>query len=295
MAAPLRKPRKPAASQSSGEKRRFVIRLSGPMVALLGAILAVAVGWSFFMGFMVGRGQNPETRVEQMTNLISKDERKAKPAAPTPGAPDAPDVAAQTETADAQNQAPGAAGAAGAAGTEGTQASGAAAPQGKAGQDQQGQKAAQAQQGKQGQQPPPGAYPFAQPSGNSLAAWGIKPGGNQNAQGQNAQASTQSGAQNGTQTAKPAPAKTGPQFDYVFQVAAFKSDEDADKLRTRLEGKGLRTRTQKSGKLVLVMVSIRGTEDDAFNLREDLRHMKLGVPIQVSQKPVSSKPQKSGR
>ena len=50
-----------------------------------------------------------------------------------------------------------------------------------------------------------------------------------------------------------------------------------------------------NGKLVLVMVSIRGTEDDAFNLREDLRHMKLGVPIQISQKPVSSKPQKSGR
>lgn len=171
---------------------------------------------------------------------------------------------------------------------------------GKPGQDQKGQKAAaQAPQGKQGQQSPQGAYPFAQPSGNSLAAWGIKPGANQNAQGQGAQASAQTGAQanaqNGVQAAKPAPAKTGPQFDYVYQVAAFKSDEDADKLRTRLEGKGLRTRTQKNGKLVLVMVSIRGTEDDAFNLREDLRHMKLGVPIQISQKPVSSKPQKSGR
>ena len=56
MAAPLRKPRKSVVSQPSGEKRRFVIRLSGPMLALLGAILVVAVGWSFFMGFMVGRG-----------------------------------------------------------------------------------------------------------------------------------------------------------------------------------------------------------------------------------------------
>ena len=43
------------------------------------------------------------------------------------------------------------------------------------------------------------------------------------------------------------------------------------------------------------MVSLRGSEDDAFNLREDLRHMKLGVPIMVSQKPVSAKPQKTGR
>ena len=81
----------------------------------------------------------------------------------------------------------------------------------------------------------------------------------------------------------------------MYQVAAFKSDEDADKLRTRLEGKGLHTRTQKSGKLVLVLVNMRGTEDDAFNLREDLRHMRLGVPIMVSQKPVSTKPQKARR
>lgn len=278
MAAPLRKPRKSVVSQPSGEKRRFVIRLSGPMLTLLGVILAVAVGWSFFMGFMVGRGQNPETRVEQMTSMISKDAPKAKPAPEAP-APDAAAPAAQAETADAQNPTPGA---------EENQATPAGAPQpGKPGQDQKGQKAAA--------QPPQGAYPFAQPSGNSLAAWGIKPGANQNAQGQGAQASGQSSAQTSAQAAKPAPAKTGPQFDYVYQVAAFKSDEDADKLRTRLEGKGLRTRTQKNGKLVLVMVSIRGTEDDAFNLREDLRHMKLGVPIQVSQKPVSSKPQKSGR
>lgn len=253
------------------------------MLALLGVILAVAVGWSFFMGFMVGRGQNPETRVEQMTSMISKDAPKAKPAPDAP-APDASAPAAQGETADAQNPAPGA---------EENQATPAGAPQpGKPGQDQKGQKAAaQPPQGKQGQQSPQGAYPFAQPSGNSLAAWGIKPGANQNAQDQG----TQANAQTGAQAAKPAPAKTGPQFDYVYQVAAFKSDEDANKLRTRLEGKGLRTRTQKNGKLVLVMISIRGTEDDAFNLREDLRHMRLGVPIQVSQKPVSNKPQKSGR
>ncbi|MTJ91263.1 MAG: SPOR domain-containing protein [Desulfovibrio sp.] len=279
MAAPLRKPRKSAASQPSSEKRRFVIRLSGPMAALLGTILAVAVGWSFFMGFMVGRGQNPETRVEQMTSIISNDAPQAKGKAAQQEAP-APDAAATAETADGQNPAP-----------TGENAAGAAPQQGAAGKpaDPKGQKAAgqapPTQQAQQGQQAP--AYPFSQPSPNSMAAWGIKPGANQQA--------AQAGAQNGAQAPKPALAKTGPQFDYVYQVAAFKSDEDADKLRTRLEGKGLRTRTQKSGKLVLVMVSIRGTEDDAFNLREDLRHMKLGVPIMVSQKPVSTKPQKAGR
>ena len=105
MAAPLRKPRKSAASQPTGEKRRFAIRLSGPMAALLGTILVVAVGWSFFMGFMVGRGQNPETRVEQMTSMISKDAPAAKGKAAPQEAP-APDAAATAENADGQNAAP---------------------------------------------------------------------------------------------------------------------------------------------------------------------------------------------
>lgn len=83
-------------------------------------------------------------------------------------------------------------------------------------------------------------------------------------------------------------------FDFVYQVAAFKGGDDADKLRTSLEGKGLRTRTRKSGKLTLVMVSLRGTEDDAFRLREELQHMRLGVPIKISQKPVG-KTAKKGR
>ena len=280
MAAPLRKPRKSVASQPMGEKRRFVIRLSGPMAALLGTILVVAVGWSFFMGFMVGRGQNPETRVEQMTNMISKDAPAAKGKAAQQDAP-APDAAATAETADGQKAAPVTENAAGAA----PQQAAAGKPADAKGQKTPGQ--AQAQQPQQAQPQAP-AYPFSQPSANGMAAWGIKPGANQ----QGAQAGAQAA---GAQPAKPAPAKTGPQFDYVYQVAAFKSDEDADKLRTRLEGKGLHTRTQKNGKLVLVMVSLRGSEDDAFSLREDLRHMKLGVPIMVSQKPVSAKPQKTGR
>lgn len=282
MAAPLRKPRKSVASQPTGEKRRFVIRLSGPMAALLGTILAVAVGWSFFMGFMVGRGQNPETRVEQMTSMISKDAPAAKGKAAQQEAP-APDATATAETAEGQNAAPTADSPAGIAPQQATAGKPA---------DAKGQKTGQPQQGQQQPQAP--AYPFSQPSASSMAAWGIKPGANQ--QAAQAQAGgEQNGVPNSTQAAKPAPAKTGPQFDYVYQVAAFKSDEDAGKLRTRLEGKGLHTRTQKSGKLVLVLVNMRGTEDDAFNLREDLRHMRLGVPIMVSQKPVSTKPQKARR
>jgi hypothetical protein len=284
MAVPIRKPRpKNTVSQPAGEKRRLVIRLSGPMAAILGLVLVVAVGWSFFMGFMVGRGQNPETRVEQMTGLMSKDAPapQAKAAPQGVPAPEAGASAAGPDQAQVPGQAPTAA----------------PAPNQKGQKTSQGQNAAVAEPAAQNQETAQApAYPFAHPSGNGLAAWGIKPG-QQGAQGA-AQSANSSGSQAGNTPGaqvKAAPTKTGPQFDFVYQVAAFKTDEDADKLRTRLEGKGLKTRVQKNGKLVLVMVSIRGTEDDAFNLREDLRHMRLGVPILVSQKAVSAQPAKKGR
>lgn len=253
------------------------------MATVLGAVLLVAVCWSFFMGFMVGRGQNPEKRVEQMTGLTPKDAPAAlAKAAPAGVAPNAtpepgPEAAGQPEQAQATGQAQAAAQ---------PQAAGAAPQKGQKNTPTQGAAAAEPATPPVSQAP---AYPFSQPNGNSLAAWGIKP-----AQ-QAGQA--QPGAQGSAQTASPKPtaAKTGPQFDFVYQVAAFKSAEDADKLCPRLESKGLRTKKQKSGKLVLVMVSMRGTEDDAFNLREELRHMRLGVPILVSQKAVSSKPAKKGR
>jgi cell division protein FtsN len=287
MAAPLRKPRKSVVSAPTGEKRRFVIRLSGPMAALLGTILAVAVGWSFFMGFMVGRGQNPETRVEQMTSMISKDAPAAKGKAAQQDAP-APDAAATAETADGQNAAPVAEAAAGAA----PQQAAAGKPA-----DAKGQKAAGTSRGR--------------PNSRSRLSHRLRPilfrslhptvwlRGASNREPMRRAHRPKAEPQTVHKTARRQPSqprpKPAPQFDYVYQVAAFKSDEDADKLRTRLEGKGLHTRTQKNGKLVLVMVNLRGTEDDAFNLREDLRHMKLGVPIMVSQKPVSNKPQKAGR
>ena len=70
---------------------------------------------------------------------------------------------------------------------------------------------------------------------------------------------------------------------------------DADKLRARLESKGLRSRQQKSGKVLLVLVNLRGTELDAANLREELQRMKLGKPLLASKKAVSGKSRKTGR
>lgn len=54
----------------SGEAQgveRHVIRLSAPLLAGLGLVLVCAVGWAFFMGFMVGRGQSPHEELHAMT------------------------------------------------------------------------------------------------------------------------------------------------------------------------------------------------------------------------------------
>ena len=286
MPPPLRKPRqKTAASPAASDKKRLVLRLSAPMATLLGLILMAAVGWSFFMGFMVGRGQNPEQRVEQMTGLQLD---KQAPQAAQGGV-------------DASNTSVAAAAGAGpdAAAPKGQETP---APDGAAAGPQAAAPAAPAAPAAAEAASPanPSAYPFDRPSANSLAAWHG---------GKSPQGGAQAGAQPGAQAASKAPATQAqasaqaqkpaapqaPQFDFVFQVAAFKSADDADKLRKRLEERGIRTRLEKSGKVQLVMVNLRGSDLDASNLREELGRMKLGAPIQKSKKAVPGKSRSTGR
>ena len=246
------------------------------MATLLGLILMAAVGWSFFMGFMVGRGQNPEQRVEQMTGLqLDKQAPQAAQdgvdgsnapvatagAKPDAAAPKGQDVPSPDGTA------------AGPQATAPTTVAGPSAPA-------------------DGSPANPSAYPFDRPSANSQAAWhGGKP---PQTGAQTAQKAPATQAQTSAQAQKPA-APQAPQFDFVFQVAAFKSVDDADKLRKKLEERGIRTRLQKSGKVQLVMVSLRGSDLDASNLREELGRMKLGAPMQKSKKAVPGKSRNAGR
>lgn len=280
MPQPLRKSFQKSAA-SGGKPRRFTFSLSGVAVAALGMVLAAAVGWAFFMGFMVGRGQNPEKSVEQMTGMLGDEQ--AQPAAPVPPtAPAAPGAqsapTAQPERAGSAAEVP--ASPADAAHATRAQQSPQAAPQ------------AAPQEGS--------AFPFSRPQGAGLAAWGINPATpapgaaaapSSPPQGQRADPRQAQRAP----AAQPKAAQAEPLFDYSFQVAAFKDKADADKLRARLESKGLRSRQQKSGKVLLVLVNLRGTELDAANLREELQRMKLGKPLLASKKAVSGKSRKTGR
>ncbi|MCR4665849.1 MAG: SPOR domain-containing protein [Desulfovibrio sp.] len=76
-------------------------------------------------------------------------------------------------------------------------------------------------------------------------------------------------------------------YDYCLQVCAVRNEESADALRQRLEGQGMRTFLKREGKLFLVQVRFRGNEARKRELEDVLTSMRLGRPVQISQKPVA--------
>lgn len=234
-----------ARGESSGRLHGF----SAATAAALGLALVAAVGWAFFMGYQVGRGEHPARGVESVADML----RPGAPAPETASAPDAPkaDASATPEAAPAEAAA----------------------------------KEAQAEPAQAATKE--GGYPFKRPQGEGLAAWGIR----QDAQGEAARTPERkatAGPKSGQNaSAVPGPKKQEPAFDYQFQAAAFKGPQDAERLRGRLEGAGLRARVRQSGKVRLVVISLRGGDADADRLRGQLTGMGLGKPILLEKKPVA--------
>lgn len=289
-ARPAENRRGPREVRPSDSPRR-TLNLSAAATAALGLALAAAVGWSFFMGYMVGRGEDPERGVESVAGLLlpgAPSADAAGAAAPLPGAEALPPAADAPVPRDGgaplQPAAPGGAEGPAPDGTPGSAASGPApvvrpAP---------------------AEAPPPApAYPFSRPQGESLAAWGIRegsapqPSGGQPATPRTASGTSAAGARPGAAASERQPAE--PRFDHVFQAAAFRGPADAERLRVRLEGAGLRARVRQSGKVRLVLVAVRGSARDADRVRGELAAMGLGRPILLEKKPVAEKTGGKGR
>ena len=247
MAQPLRKIRQRIAP--AVPKGGFSFTLPPLAAGAVCIVMLACIGWAFFMGYMVGHGQNPGEEMRELTDIGRPDrETLAEMDKAMAGSEDA---GLRDKLADLSRQPVG-----GAPAAANASAAPAAAPAAKS------------------------PYPFNKPSDNGLAAWGNAPKG-----------AAQPASEKTAAPAKPQAATNGaPLYDFVFQVAAFRNVDDADRLRQRLEGQGLRTRGQKSGKLTLVMVHMRGTDLDAANLKEELQRMRLGSPLQKSKKRVGGKP-----
>ena len=247
MAQPLRKIRQRIAP--AVPKGGFSFTLPPLAAGAVCIVMLACIGWAFFMGYMVGHGQNPGEEMRELTGIGRPDrETLAEMDKAMAGSEDA---GLRDKLADLSRQPVG-----GAPAAANASAAPAAAPAAKS------------------------PYPFNKPSDNGLAAWGNAPKG-----------AAQPASEKTAAPAKPQAATNGaPLYDFVFQVAAFRNVDDADRLRQRLEGQGLRTRGQKGGKLTLVMVHMRGTDLDAANLKEELQRMRLGSPLQKSKKRVGGKP-----
>ncbi|MBD5416630.1 MAG: SPOR domain-containing protein [Desulfovibrio sp.] len=288
-ARPQEGARAPVREGRSGGRRR-TLDLSGAAAAALGLALVAAVGWAFFMGYLVGRGEHPERSVESVAGLLRpgapSKTGEAPRNAPLPGEEVLLEAATPAAPESAPAPASGAArqGAPEAAPETPPQAVAPAAP-------------APAETGSAAS-----AYPFNRPQGESLAAWGISPEGTPAprpapaAPGEAAQKpAAQAAASAQPRKAAPPPAPAEPRFDYLFQAAAFKGPVDAERLRGRLAAAGLRASVRQSGKVRLVLVSLRGTAQEAQKVRGQLSGMGLGRPIQLEKKPVAEKTGGKGR
>lgn len=223
----------------------FAISLSGTMVAALSLVLAACVAWAFFMGFMVGKGQNPGAKLQSMTGIDLTNENGK-------------------DTDLTKNVARG----------MGEAESGATRQEGAS------------------EQP----YPFTSPEGESKAAWGDEKPVMAIKEPQKITSPKRETARTQAREKRTESAKTdnGQIYNYSYQVAAYKSANDANKLNAKLEKAGQRASVQKSGKVHLVVVKLRGTESDAAKLRAKLENLKLGKPLQLSKKPVEGKKRAKG-
>lgn len=75
-------------------------------------------------------------------------------------------------------------------------------------------------------------------------------------------------------------------YDYVFQMGAFRDEAGADNLRRELEGLGFRTSLEKNGKMLIILVKLRGNAERAQEILQVAAKLRLGAPIMRSRKEV---------
>lgn len=216
--------------------------------------LAIVLGWCFYMGYMIGRGQNPEEHMARIAAIWHEG------------------------GGDAARTADGAAG--GAPNAEGAAVS---ADAGQAGQPGQAAQPGQPGQPGQGQAGQPGLP--AQTAGQPPRVTGypvFTTGGGQTAQ---APQTAQTQAAQGGKGAQPAKEASGePTYTFVYRMATVRSQEDARSEQERYEAKGFRVSIRRSGKAWALQHTFRGTDADAEVFLQSVKQAGLGEPLRVSRR-----------
>lgn len=130
-----------------GEKKSqpFALRLSVPLLAFGGLLVALTVGWAFVMGFMVGRGDNPGERLASLTGFGGNIETVSRNAF-IPNQPQGKEITSEEPPSEEE------------------------APPKKAPIPKKApvKKSAEPEKSEE-------AHPFVRPKGQSVAAWGESP------------------------------------------------------------------------------------------------------------------------
>lgn len=193
--------------------------ISWPLLCAISLVLICAVGWAFFMGLMVGRGQNPQTSLENMAGLNSSDTPFVAEEASASPLPDM--LEPELEAREAANPpAPAVA--------------------------------------------PPRNPPKPKPVAQAKPAPQPRP-------------------------AAPARPANAQRYDYTFQVAALRSQDDAKKMSATLGKNGFRSNVRKDGRVWLVLLSLRGGASEVAAMQKKLASLKMGKPMQLSRKEIEQK------
>jgi cell division septation protein DedD len=121
----------------------------------------------------------------------------------------------------------------------------------------------------------PAFDPLHSPQGSALAAWGKED-----------KPAVHSGESRAKTEAAPPREE---QFNWLFQMAAFRDKADAERVRGSLEKAGYRAVLVRDGKMFLVHLRLRGGETEVARLREQARRLRLGAPLTQSRTPVAEK------
>ena len=75
-------------------------------------------------------------------------------------------------------------------------------------------------------------------------------------------------------------------FEYTIFHGWNDTPAHAEELRLKIEEKGYRTRIQKQGRRIVVLVLARGPEEKGAEVRSAMLRLRLGEPLERGRKPV---------
>jgi len=226
--------RKPDAPKTPLNKRAYTLNLTFPALLTTAIVGVIAVCWVFMLGVMVGRGYNPDAKLNELSERVLRNRQ-------TPVVQEPPQAILRPEELNF----------------------------GAALRDRPIRNSAT------DAEMPVAEMPVSQE--NSTVADGV------------------TGNAPAVHTPPPAPPASQDvlptRFDFIYQAAAFRDAGQADRLRERLEGEGVRTVLETSpgrdGRNWYKVLAVRrGTEEDSKQLVAVLESLRLGQPMVRSKKPV---------